>query len=92
MPRSTPVGTNSGLRLSDLPHLSPRTKDTSWDPSISNTFQERRNGSVSAPLPDAEVRRLEEEKLPKATNSGLPIEERLALLEEKISQLKSSTG
>jgi hypothetical protein len=92
MPRSTPVGTNSGLKLSDLPHLSPRTKDTSCDPSISNTFQERRNGSVSAPLPDAQVRRVEEEKLPKTTNSGLPIEERLGLLEEKISQLKSSTG
>lgn len=59
---------------------------------MNNNYQERRGGSLSAAGPDAELGRLEEEKLPKVPNPSLPIEERLAFLEEKILQLKSTTG
>lgn len=91
MPRSTLDATNSSLKLSDLSCLSPRTKDPSWDQNISNTFQDRPRGSVSAAGPEAEFGRPEEGKLPKTPNPSLPIEERIAFLEEKISQLKSTT-
>lgn len=59
---------------------------------MNNAFQDRRSASVSAPGQDIEFGRLEEEKTPKIPNSTLPIEERLAFLEEKISLLKSTTG
>lgn len=92
MPRLTLVGTNSYSKPSDLAQYLPRGKDSSWDPSMNNNYQERRRGSVSAAGPETESGRLEEEKLPKIPNPSLPIEERLAFLEEKILQLKSTTG
>ena len=83
MPRST---------LPELPHLPQRGKDSSWDQNVSNNPQERRGGSISALGPDVELGRLEEEKPQKMPNAVLPIEERLAFLEERLLQLNPTNG
>ena len=83
MPRST---------LSELPHLPQRGKDSSWDQNVNNSPQERRVGSISALGPDVELGRLEEEKPPIIPNAVLPIEERLAFLEERLLQLNPTNG
>lgn len=59
---------------------------------MNNNPQERRGGSISALGPDVELGRPEEEKPAKISNAGLPIEERLAFLEERLLQLKSTNG
>lgn len=83
------VATNSSSQLDDLGQSSSKPKDLSWDQSVGAGGNDRRNGSLSAGVPDGEAGRPQEEKSP---NSNLSVEERLVLLEREIAQIVTNTA
>ena len=85
------ITTNRDLQLSDMPHLSFKSKGIWRHESAADMSHDQHNGSASSGLPDGGFARPEEDNAPMSPPEKMTIEERLMKLEKEMSWRSSSS-